>query len=44
MLIDQNKAWVEVYRRTSAGWMQDICEAGEVVHLSSVGLELPMLE
>ena len=44
VLIDQNKAWVEVFRRTPAGWTQDIYEAGEVVHLASVDLELPMLD
>ncbi len=44
VLIDQNKAWVEVFRRTSAGWTQDIYEAGEVVQMSSVGLDIPMVE
>ena len=44
VLIDQNKAWVEVFRRTPAGWTQDIYEAGETVQLASVGVDLPMLE
>jgi Uma2 family endonuclease len=44
VLIDQNKPWVEVFRRTPAGWTQDIYEAGEVVSLASVGLEVPMTE
>ncbi len=42
VLIDQNKPWVEVFRRTPAGWTQDIYEAGEAVRLESVGRELPM--
>jgi len=44
VLIDQNKTWVEVFRRTPAGWTQDIYEAGEVVQLASVGLDVPMAE
>ena len=44
VLIDQNKPWVEVFRRTPAGWTQDIYEAGEVVRLESVGLALSMAE
>ncbi|MDP2832718.1 MAG: Uma2 family endonuclease [Pseudomonadota bacterium] len=44
VLIDQNKAWVEVYRRTPAGWMQEVYEAGESVRLASVDLAVPMAE
>jgi Uma2 family endonuclease len=44
ILIDQNRLWVEVFRRTPAGWTQDIFEAGEVVQLASVGLDVPMAE
>jgi Uma2 family endonuclease len=44
VLIDQNKAWVEVFRRTPAGWTQDIYEAGEVVQLASVELDVSMAE
>lgn len=44
VLIDQNRAWVEVFRRTPAGWTQDIYEADEVVQLASVGLDIPMPE
>lgn len=42
VLVDQEKPWVEVYRRTPAGWTQDIYESGEVVDLASVDLRLPM--
>jgi Uma2 family endonuclease len=44
VLIDQNRPWVEVFRRTPAGWTQDIYEAGEAVRLESAGLTLPMAE
>jgi Uma2 family endonuclease len=44
VLIDQNKVWVEVFRRTPAGWTQDIYQADEVVQLTSVGLAVPMVE
>ena len=44
VLIDQNRPWVEVFRRTPAGWTQDIYEAGEVARLDSVGLILPMAD
>ena len=44
VLIDQNRAWVEVFRRTPAGWTQDIYEAGESVRLDSVDLEFTMTE
>ncbi len=44
VLVDQEKAWVEVYRRTPAGWTQDIYSAGETVELASLGLTLPMTE
>jgi Uma2 family endonuclease len=44
VLVDQNKPWVEVYRRTPAGWTQDVFEIGDSVRLASVGLELPMVE
>ena len=42
VLIDQNRAWVEVFRRGAAGWTQDIYEAGETVRLDSVALEVSM--
>jgi len=42
VLIDQNKPWVEVYRRTEQGWTQDIYEAGEIVDLASVELQVSM--
>jgi Uma2 family endonuclease len=44
VLVDQNRAWVEVFRRTLDGWMQDIYGAGETVALTSLGLDLPMTE
>jgi len=44
VLVDQNKAWVEVFRRTPAGWTQDIYEAGEIVQLASVDVQIPMAE
>lgn len=44
VLVDQNRAWVEVFRRTDAGWTQDIYETGEVVRLDGVGLDVPMAE
>ncbi len=44
VLVDQARAWVEVFRRTSTGWTQDIYEAGEEVRLASLELELPMAE
>ncbi len=44
VLVDQNKAWVEVFRRTPAGWTQDIYEAGETVQLASVDVQMPMTE
>ncbi|OYY94595.1 MAG: hypothetical protein B7Y41_07145 [Hydrogenophilales bacterium 28-61-23] len=44
VLIDQNKAWVEVYRRTPAGWMQEVYEAGEEVRFASVDLTLPLAD
>lgn len=44
VLIDQNRAWVEVFRRTPAGWTQDIYEAGESVRLESVSLTVEMAE
>lgn len=44
VLVDQNKPWVEVFRRTSAGWTQDIYEAGEAVRLAAVELTVPMAE
>ena len=44
VLIDQNRAWVEVFRRTPAGWTQDIYEVGESVRLESVNLTVEMAE
>lgn len=44
VLIDQNKAWVEVYRRTPSGWVQEVYEAGESVQLASVDLSAPLAD
>lgn len=44
VLIDQNKAWVEVYRRTAGGWVQEVHGPGEMVHLASVDLDLAMAD
>ncbi|MDD5387982.1 MAG: Uma2 family endonuclease [Gallionellaceae bacterium] len=44
VLIDQNKAWVEVYRRTPAGWVQEVYEAGASVRLASVDLAVPLAD
>ncbi len=44
VLIDQNKPWVEVYRRTPSGWMQDVYEAGDVVRFAAVDLAVPLDE
>ncbi len=44
VLIDQNKPWVEVYRRTPSGWVQEVYEAGDVVRFSSVDLSVPVDE
>jgi Uma2 family endonuclease len=44
VLVDQNKAWVEVFRRTPAGWTQDIYETGETVQLASIDVQIPMIE
>lgn len=44
VLVDQEKPWVEVYRRTEAGWTQDICGPGEVAELVSVDARLSMTE
>lgn len=40
LLIDQERRWVEIYRRTDAGWSHDIYEPGDVVDIASVGLKL----
>lgn len=44
LLIDQRKAWVEVYRRTPIGWTQEIFTGEVSVRLASVGLALAMTE
>lgn len=44
VLIDQGRRWVEVFRRTPAGWTQAVYTDAEVVALASVGLALPLVE
>lgn len=43
-LVDQNKPWVEVYRRSPTGWIQDIYGPGDSLRLDSVDLVLPMAD
>jgi Uma2 family endonuclease len=40
MLIDQERRWVEIYRRTDAGWSHDIYQPGDVIDIASVGMSL----
>lgn len=40
VLVDQERQWVEVFRRSAAGWMQEIATAGETITLSSLGMTL----
>jgi len=42
MLIDQERQWVEVFRRSEAGWMQELAGAGESITLSSLGITLTL--
>ena len=44
VLIDQNKLWVEVYRRAGTGWTHGIYGVGEAVQLQSIGLEVALSE
>lgn len=44
VLVDQNKAWVEVYRHTPEGWVQAVYEAGDTVRLESIDLTVTMSE
>lgn len=40
VLVDQERQWVEVFRRSAAGWMQEIATAGDAITLSSLGMTL----
>ena len=42
VLVDQERQWVEVFRRHEGGWMQEIAAVGESVTLQSVGLTLSL--
>jgi Uma2 family endonuclease len=42
VLVDQERQWVEVFRRHEGGWLQVIAAAGESVTLQSVGLNLTL--
>jgi Uma2 family endonuclease len=42
VLVDQERQWVEVFRRHESGWLQVIAAAGESVTLQSVGLNLTL--
>lgn len=44
VLVDQERQWVEVFRREPAGWVQDIARPGESVRLTSLGLELTVAD
>ena len=44
MLIDQERQWVEVFRRNETGWMQEIATAGESISLSSRGISLALAD
>lgn len=44
VLVDQERQWVEVFRRNAAGWMQEIAGAGESITLASLGLTLALAE
>jgi Uma2 family endonuclease len=43
LLVDQDRCWVELYRRTATGWQQEVAsELTEVLDLQSVGLALAL--
>jgi|JI61114DRNA_FD_contig_71_79467_length_936_multi_4_in_0_out_0_1 Uma2 family endonuclease len=44
MLVDQERQWVEVFRRNETGWMQEIATAGESISLSSLGISLALTD
>ena len=44
MLVDQERQWVEVFRRNETGWMHDIATAGESISLSSLGISLALAD
>lgn len=44
VLIDQERQWVEVFRRNEEGWLHSISQPGEVVNLRSLELSISMDE
>ena len=42
VLVDQDRAWVEAYRRTPAGWVQEVYGSGESVRFTSIDLAVPL--
>ena len=44
MLVNQERQWVEVFRRNETGWMQEIATAGESISLSSLGISLALTD
>lgn len=44
MLVDQERQWVEVFRRSEMGWMQEIATAGESITLSSLGISVALAD
>lgn len=44
MLVDQERKWVEIFRRSEGGWIQEITTAGDSITLSSLGITLSLNE
>lgn len=44
VLIDQERQWVEIFRRSDEGWLHDIVTPGQLLTLNSLGMKLSMLE
>lgn len=44
VLIDQERQWVEVFRRPPAGWAQEVAGPGEAITLASLGLTLALAD
>jgi Uma2 family endonuclease len=44
VLVDQERQWVEVYRRSDDGWLHLMAQAGESVELQSIGLSISVAD
>lgn len=44
VLIDQERQWVEIFRRSDTGWLHDIAGPGQSAHLQSIDLPLGVAE